>query len=59
MAKIPKSEQKRPKMALKVEPNFASFLTQKPYKEKKEEKDRKKQQKEVVSDSLRIKNFQN
>lgn len=31
MAKIPKKEQKRPKMALKVEPNFASFLTQKPY----------------------------
>ncbi len=31
MAKIRKTEQKRPKMALKVEPNFASFLTQKPY----------------------------
>ena len=32
-SKIPKSEQKRPKLALKVRPNFASFLTQKPYKE--------------------------
>jgi len=31
MAKIPKKEQKRPKMALEVAPNFASFLTQKPY----------------------------
>ena len=34
MAKIPKNEQKRPKMALKVEPNFSLFLTQKPYNKK-------------------------
>ena len=31
MAIIRKSEQKRPKMALNVVPNFASFLTKKPY----------------------------
>jgi len=31
-SKIPKSEQKRPKMALKVSSNLALFLTKKPYK---------------------------
>ena len=31
MAKIPKNEQKRPKMALQVEPNFALYLTGKDY----------------------------
>ena len=34
MAKNRKSEQKRPKMALKVEPNFASYLTGKDYNKK-------------------------